>query len=108
MQLAYFLAEGWWSSVITTEPVEQRWGGRQARWRRPADRPLFDPGCYGVDLIEDDTTAKNYITANHYSGSYVSANHRFGLYQLRPLPGQEAAWTGPWLAGVAVLSTPMN
>ena len=93
--------------MITTEPVEQRWRSRRARWRRPADRPLFDPDCYGIDLIEDDTTAKTYIEIHHYSGSYVSAKYRFGVWQLRPLAGQRD-WAGPRLAGVAVLSTPMN
>jgi hypothetical protein len=94
--------------MITTEPVEQRWRGGTARWRRPSDRPLFDPACYGVTLIQDDTTARTYIEAHHYSRSYVAAIHRFGLYQLLPLPGQQPAWTGPRLAGVAVLSNPMN
>lgn len=94
-------------SVITTEPVEQRWRGGRARWRRPADRPLFEPDCYGVDLIDDDTTARTYIEEHHYSGSYVSAKYRFGVWQLRPLAGQRD-WAGPRLAGVAVLSTPMN
>ena len=87
--------------------MEQRWRSRRARWRRPADRPLFDPDCYAVDLIADDTTAKTYIESRHYSGSYVSAKYRFGVWQLRALDGQRD-WAGPRLVGVAVLSTPMN
>lgn len=91
-----------------TTAVEQRWRDRRARWRRPDDRVLFDPRLYGVKGIADDVTAKNYIETNHYSGSYVAAVHRFGLWQLYPEPGREAAWAGPRIAGVAVLSNPVQ
>lgn len=72
----------------------QRWrDGRDAY--RPRGEPI-DPGRYEVAAIADDTTAKAFVTRHHYSGSYPAARFRFGLYR------------GAGLAGVAVLSQPVN
>lgn len=72
----------------------QRWTGRRQSWR-PVGEP-FHPGRYEVRPIADDTTARNFVIANHYSGSYVSALHRFGLYHAARL------------VGVAVYSSPTS
>jgi len=77
-----------------------RWKpGRVQSWRRPSDGG-FNPASYGVQAIPDDTTAEDFVTRLHYSGSYVNARQRYGLFDL----------TGPQpiLAGVAVLSVPSN
>ena len=72
----------------------QRW-----RDRRDSYRPIgetIDPRRYEVALIPDDTTAKGFVLAHHYSGSYPAARHRYGLYR------------GEGLVGVAVFSQPMQ
>ncbi len=72
----------------------QRWTGRTMAWQLADPERRFDARRYTVRLVEDDATAKRYVTANHYSGSYVSALWRFGLYR----DGQ--------LVGIAVFSNP--
>jgi hypothetical protein len=77
----------------------QRWSpGRVPSWRRPEDGG-FDPARYGVAPV-DETPAKDYVTARHYSGTFVAARLRYGLFDL--------AGARPRLAGVAVLSVPTS
>jgi hypothetical protein len=71
------------------------------RWRNGRDfyRPAgeaFDPRAHDVAEIPDDTTARAFVVAHHYSRSYPAARRRFGLYAR----GQ--------LVGVAVFSVPMT
>lgn len=72
----------------------QRWrGGRDSY--RPAGEPI-DPRRYEVAVIPDDTTARSFVEAHHYSASYPAARYRFGLHR------------AGGLVGVAVFSNPMN
>lgn len=68
----------------------QRWTRGRASYR-PAGEPI-DPRAYEVAEIPDDVTARNFVRANHYSGTFVAAVRRFGLYR------------GGELVGVAVYS----
>lgn len=84
--------------LATPDAACQRWSeGRRPSWRRPSDGG-FDPARHAVAVIDDDTTAREFIESRHYSGSYVAAVRRYGLYR------QEAE--GMVLVGVAVLSNP--
>lgn len=74
--------------------LSQRWGKGKSRFIPPDDR--FQPHLYEVAEIPDDTTAKAFVIANHYSRSFPAARFRFGLYR------------GGKLVGVAVYSQPMN
>jgi hypothetical protein len=74
--------------------VVQRWRGRRSLYR-PAGE-VIDTSQYEVSEIADNTTAKAFVLAHHYSGSYPSARVRFGLYR------------GAELVGVAVFGVPMN
>lgn len=73
--------------------AEQRWSARRAFFVDPSRR--FDPRGWEVASIADDTTAKRFVVATHYSHSYPAARRRFGLYA----PGGS-------LEGVAVFSVP--
>lgn len=55
---------------------------------------VIDPTAYDVEEIPDDTTARAFVTAHHYSGSYPAARWRYGLYHRGEL------------VGVAVFSVP--
>lgn len=72
----------------------QRWLARRDSYRRP-DEPIRTLE-HEVSEIPDDTTARAFVEAHHYSGSYPAARARFGLYR------------GPELVGVAVFSHPAN
>ena len=73
----------------------QRWRRGRPSWSyAPATR--FDPRLCDVAAIPDDTTARSFVQAHHYSRSYPAAKTRFGLYE--QLTGQ--------LLGVAVFSIP--
>ena len=72
--------------------VVQRWRSRSASYR-PAGE-VIDTLAYEVAAIADDTTARDFVVREHYSGSYPAARRRFGLYR----HGE--------LAGVAVFSVP--
>jgi hypothetical protein len=74
--------------------VTQRWREGRASYR-PAGEPI-DPRRYGVELIDRDAVARDYVCRHHYSGSYPAARLRVGLYR-----GRE-------LVGVAVLSVPVT
>jgi hypothetical protein len=72
----------------------QRWClGRDTY--RPAGEPI-DPRRYEVAPIPDDTTARAFVEAHHYSGSYPAARFRFGLHRAGEL------------VGIAVFSHPMH
>ena len=77
----------------------QRWDHRRDRYR-PAGE-VIDPSRYGVELIGDDTTAREFVERHHYSASYPAARLRVGLYRAR-------AWVLPELVGVAVFSVPAS
>jgi hypothetical protein len=69
------------------------------RWRQGRDsyRPVgetIDTHAYEVAPIKDDSTARRFIEAHHYSKSYPAARFRFGLYRRAEL------------VGVAVFSVP--
>jgi hypothetical protein len=74
--------------------IVQRWRGGRASYRC-AGEPI-QTSVYSVELIDDDTTAKEFVLEHHYSGSFPAARVRVGLY-----------W-GRWLVGLAVFSTPQN
>lgn len=90
--------EGAFSEVPTSSAWCQRWRGRQHSWRRPEDGG-FTSDHYEVHPV-DETTAKAYVVANHYSGSYPAAVNRFGLFDIRG--------DVPLLAGVAVFGVPVR
>lgn len=73
----------------------QRWCHDLPRYRPAGER--IDPRRYEVAPIADDTTARAFVRAHHYSGSYPAARFRIGLY------GNVGA-----LEGVAVFSMPAN
>jgi len=85
--------------MLTT--VVQRWRRGDTRWRHAGE--VFDPRRYEVEIIADDTTAKVFVTREHYAHSYPAARMRVGLYDRgAPFLGRDP------LAGVAVFSVPMN
>lgn len=73
--------------------TNQRWHLQRDSYR-PSE-PI-NTALYEVAPILDDTTAKAFVTAHHYSGSYPAARRRFGLYR------------SAQLVGVAVFSQPIN
>lgn len=79
--------------VATSSEWCQRWTGGSHSWRHRSDGG-FDSSLYTVASI-DETTAKSYVVANHYSGSYPSALRRYGLFTDR-------------LVGVCVLGAPVQ
>ena len=80
-------------------PLCQRWRDRRDAYR-PAGE-VFDPSRFGVEVIPDDSSAREFVEAHHYSGSYPAARCRVGLYDMRGcLRGG--------LVGVAIFSVPMQ
>ncbi len=74
--------------------MNQRWLERRAIFRKPGEQII--PSQYDVAPIDDDTTAKTFVLAHHYSGCYPAARFRFGLYRRGEL------------TGVSVFSHPTN
>ncbi len=74
--------------------------GQVERWQ-PATSGRFTGCGYTVEPIGDDTTARAFVLAHHYSGSYVAARRRFGLYHRGELVGV-AVYSNP--AALAVLT----
>lgn len=70
----------------------QRWRERLSFWRDGA----IDTGAHDVAEIADDTTARAFVEAHHYSASYPAARFRFGLFERGEL------------VGVAVFSQPVR
>lgn len=59
---------------------------KNQRWREGKDSyrhrgEAFNAGLYGVELLVDDTTPKEFIQKHHYSGSYPAAQCRVGMYR---------------------------
>jgi len=75
--------------------VSQRWRERKDSYRKRGE--AFIKVSYGVDVIPDDKTAKDFVIQHHYSGSYPAARCRVGLYRQRKFFPAE-------LVGVAVFS----
>ena len=73
----------------------QRWTARRSVFVRP-NGAEFRPHAWDVAEIPDDTTARAFVEAHHYSSAYPAALRRFGLYHLARL------------VGVAVFSQPMQ
>lgn len=73
--------------------LTQRWKNRRESYR-PAGE-VINTRLYEITRI-DETSAKEFILTNHYSGSYPAARFRFGLYRAAQL------------CGVAVFSHPSN
>ena len=84
-----------WGVTLT-----QRWRDRRDSYRARGEG--FDPGEFGVEPIERDTVARDFVVGHHYSGSYPAARCRVGLYRRR------AGWFTSELVGVAVYSVPMQ
>lgn len=74
--------------------VVQRWKGGRGSYRPCGETIQTD--LFEISAIDRDVTAKEFVLANHYSGSYPAARFRFGL------------WKGDELQGVAVFSVPCN
>lgn len=74
--------------------MNQRWRERRESYR-PANEPI-NTRAYEVAGIDDDTTAKDFVTTHHYSATYPAARFRYGLYR------------SAQLVGVAVFSHPTN
>lgn len=79
--------------IAAIEATGQRW--RDGRPCFPG-RELIDTRVLEVVELADDTTAKQFIVAHHYSGTYPAARRRFGLYRASKL------------VGVAVFSVPAS
>lgn len=75
--------------------LAQRWRNRSTVFVRP-NGATFRPHAWEVAVIPDDTTARAFVEAHHYSAAYPAARRRFGLYH------------GAALVGVAVFSQPMQ
>ncbi|WP_321820732.1 MULTISPECIES: hypothetical protein [unclassified Burkholderia] len=74
----------------------QRWRDGRGLFLMPGQHEEFDRRKYSVDFI-NETVAREFVNAHHYSRSYPAAVFRVGLF------GVNAA-----LEGVAVFSVPMN
>lgn len=71
----------------------QRWREKRTSFK-PAGE-VIDTKAFEVAPL-DESSAKAFVLAHHYSGTYPAARFRFGLYR------------GAQLAGVAVFSHPCN
>lgn len=83
-----------WPEVATASLWCQRWRRGQHSWRHIHEGG-FDARRYRVEPI-DDTTARAWVVANHYSASYPAASRRYGLF------------AGEQLVGACVLGVPMS
>lgn len=63
----------------------QRWRAHRDSYR-PAGEPIRTRE-YEVAAIADDTTARAFVEAHHYSRSFPAARARFGLYRRGELVG---------------------
>lgn len=89
--------------------MNQRWREGRASYRPPLERIV--PHEYEAALVPDDTTARRFIEAHHYSRTYPAARVRVGLYRRGVLagvavfshPARDAVLTNTF-AGVPVLS----
>lgn len=91
--------------TVPAVPVDvcQRWlGGRHSY--RPA-REVIDPSRFDIAELDDDRTAKAFVTAHHYSRRFPAARFRFGLYQRGELAGV-AVFSRPFTAAVITNAFP--
>lgn len=65
------------AEIDPASPWCQRWSARRQSWARAGDGG-FDAASYMVEPI-DEAVAKDYVVANHYSGTYPAASRRYGL-----------------------------
>ena len=79
--------------------TEQRWNRGREVWA--AQHDLFRPVEWGVQPIESDREAGDFVRAHHYSGSFPAARFRVGLYR-------KVGFLQSYLAGVAVFSVPVQ
>jgi hypothetical protein len=80
---------------FSSQAYTQRWRERRQLWL-PAHKGGFDSRRYSVEAIADDTTAKAFVAAHHYSQSCPAMVLRYGMYDAKKL------------VGVAILSVPVN
>lgn len=64
--------------------ANQRWRGGRLVWQ---PHNAIVTARYEVAEILDDTTARAFVLAHHYSATYPVALRRFGLYELGELVG---------------------
>ncbi|MCY1023958.1 hypothetical protein [Pyxidicoccus sp. MSG2] len=72
----------------------QRWLFGQDSYRVAGEH--IDAAAYDVEELPDDSTARAFVLAHHYSASYPAARFRYGLFHRSRL------------VGVAVYSHPVN
>lgn len=77
----------------------KRWQARRVFRLKPDDL-LFQPEAFGVDVIPE-RLARPFVEAEHYARSYPAGRIAFGLFRKTGVAPAE-------LAGVAVISVPMN
>lgn len=65
--------------------LNQRWSEGRASYRRPSE--TIQTRQYDVAVLQDDTTARQFVEAHHYSRSYPAARFRVGLYHRGELVG---------------------
>ncbi len=63
----------------------QRWRDRRAFFRRPDEQ--IRTAEFEVAPIAEDSTAKAFVEAHHYSGSFPAARFRYGLFRHGELVG---------------------
>jgi hypothetical protein len=73
------------SALQYTLDLNQRWAGGRASYRPLGE--VIRPSEYDVAEIPDDTTARDFVTAHHYSKTFPSARFRTGLYRHGNLVG---------------------
>ncbi|MFF9786305.1 Mom family adenine methylcarbamoylation protein [Streptomyces nigrescens] len=86
------------AEIPTASEWCQRWRGRRHSWRHRRDGG-FDHRRFEVDLL-DETRAKDFVLAHHYSRSFPAARFRLGLYTV---DADERR-----LSGVAVFGVPVS
>jgi hypothetical protein len=73
------------SAMQYTLSLNQRWCEKRPSYRPPTER--IRTAEYDVAEIPDDTTARNFVSAHHYSQTYPAARFRLGLYRRGDLVG---------------------
>src|SRR5690242_19444282 len=80
---------------ISSQAYTQRWREHRHYWLS-AHEGGFNSRQYSVEAIADDTTARDFVVAHHYSRSCPAMVLRYGMYDAKKL------------VGVAILSVPVN
>lgn len=81
------------AELFPASDFSQRWDNHRPTWRYP-DQGGFDRTRYTVSEIPDDTTARQFVEAHHYSKSCPAMRLRYGMYEREHL------------VGIAILSVP--